>query len=104
MPGDLTVGMRLGKQVTIEPGESARFSVKLWATNGTLLQVQYRTPTSRLRKLRLALAKELNMVQSRLLNRRRWVNFRTRDDRSYLGFTTVFQPTITNRESALEQR
>jgi hypothetical protein len=104
MPGDLTVGMRLGKQVTIEPGGSARFSVKLWAMNETLLQVQYRTPTSQLRKWRLALAKDLNIVQSRLLNQRRWVNFRTQDDRPYRGFATVFQPTVTNPESGSEHR
>lgn len=97
MPGDVTVGQRLGRQITLKPGENASFSVKLWPTNATLVQVQYRVPTSQPQKWRLALAKELNIMQSRLL-RRRVVNLRTWDDRAYHAFTTLFSPTVTNLE------
>jgi hypothetical protein len=95
--GDQVAHLRKGTMSEIAAHEAARFSVLLWPTNETLVVVQYRAPASGLQKARLALARWLNIGQSRLLNRRRLINFRTWDDRPYRIATTVHGPVVTNR-------
>jgi len=90
-PGEATIS-------EIGAHQAALFSVRLWPTNETFVVVKYRTPARAVQKARLAVAKSLNIAQSRLLHRRP-INFRSWDDRPYRIVTAVFQPVLAYQQA-----
>lgn len=105
MPGYMVNSEDNGQRTRteIDALKMTSFSTRLFPTNETLVVIQYRTLPSSFQKSRMAVAKWINISQSRMLNRRRWINFRTYDDRPYRIATTIFPPVMTNQPAPMDQ-